>query len=73
MRFALLRFDKNALFAYSQAQAQAQARANLYSLIETAKLNKLNPYEYLRKVFQEIPFAKTVEDIEALLPCNITR
>lgn len=60
---------KNWLFA--QSQAGARASANLYSLIETAKINKLNPYEYLRKVFQEIPAAQTVEDIEALLPWNI--
>jgi transposase len=60
---------KNWLFA--QSQAGARASANLYSLIETAKLNKLNPYEYLRKVFTEIPSAQSLEDIEALLPWNI--
>lgn len=46
----------------------AKASANLYSLIETAKANGLEPYAYLRRVFTELPAATTVEDIEALLP-----
>ncbi len=40
---------KNWLFAKSQAGAVASA--NLYSLIETAKANGVNPYDYLRYVF----------------------
>ena len=48
--------------------AGANASANLYSLIETAKANKIEPYGYLRKVFTELPQATTVEQIEALLP-----
>jgi transposase len=44
------------------------AIANLYSLIETAKANGLEPYAYLRRVFTELPATTTVEDIEALLP-----
>jgi len=42
--------------------------ANLYSLIEAAKANGLEPYAYLRRVFTELPAATTVADIEALLP-----
>lgn len=57
---------KNWLFSHSQAGAKASA--NLYSLIETAKANGLNPYEYLKHVFKELPNALTVEDIEQLLP-----
>lgn len=44
------------------------ASANLYSLIETAKANGLEPYAYLRRVFTELPKADSVEAIEALLP-----
>ena len=40
--------------------------ANLYSLIETAKANGLEPYAYLRHVYTELPQAETVEAIEAL-------
>jgi transposase len=44
---------------------------NLYSLIQTAKANRLEPYQYLRHLFTELPQANTVETIEALLPANI--
>jgi len=61
---------KNWLF--SKSQAGAKASANLYSLTETAKANKLNPYDYLRAVFTQLPNAKTVEDIEKCLPWDST-
>lgn len=60
---------KNWLFANSQAGARASA--NLYSLIETAKANGLEPYAYLKQVFTELPKAETVDDVEALLPWHV--
>lgn len=57
---------KNWLF--SNSQAGAKASANLYSLIETAKANELNLYDYFKKVFTCLPNANTVEEVEALLP-----
>lgn len=57
---------KNWLFA--DTVKGATASANLYSLIETAKANSLEPYHYLRHVLKELPKAQTVEDFEALLP-----
>ena len=60
---------KNWMFSDTPAGAEASAR--LYSLVETAKANGLEPYAYLRRVFTELPQAKTLEDIEALLPWNI--
>jgi transposase len=57
---------------FSTSVDGARASANLYSLIETVKANKLNPYTYLKQVFTDLPNAETVEDIEALLPWNIT-
>ena len=60
---------KNWLF--SKSQAGAKTSANIYSLVETAKANGLNPYEYLRRIFKELPNVNTVEDVEALLPWNI--
>lgn len=62
---------KNWLFANSQAGAKASA--NLYSLIETAKANGLNPYDYLKVVFKELPNAQSVEAVEALLPWNASK
>ena len=61
---------KNWLFANSQAGAKASA--NLYSLIQTAKANNLNPYEYLKHIFKALPNANSAEDIEKLLPWNLT-
>jgi len=57
---------KNWLFSASVKGVKASA--NLYSLIETAKANGLEPYAYLRRVFTELPQADSIEAIEALLP-----
>ncbi len=62
---------KNWLF--SDSVRGVTASASLYSLIETAKANGLEPYAYLRYLFTELPKAKTVDAIEALLPGNLDR
>ena len=48
-----------------------KASANLYSLIETAKANGLEPYSYLRHIFEKLPLAQTEHDLKDLLPQNI--
>jgi transposase len=55
-------------FLFCDPVADANASTNLYSLIDTAKANCIEPYEYLRRVFTELPQATTVGEIEALLP-----
>jgi transposase len=50
----------------------AHAGATLFSLIETAKACGLEPYRYLRFLFERLPRAQTVEDHEALLPQRTT-
>lgn len=60
---------KNWMFANSQAGAKASA--NLYSLVETAKANGLNPYEYLKHLFTELPKATTDADLDQCLPWSI--
>jgi hypothetical protein len=40
----------------------------MYSLVQTARANELEPYAYLCRLFAELPVAQTVEQIEALLP-----
>ena len=60
---------KNRLF--SGTPDGAEAGALLYSLIETAKANKLEAYSYLRFIFEKLPMAETLPDYEALLPWNI--
>ena len=61
---------RNRLFTNSQAGAKASA--NLYSLVETAKANGLNPYDYLNVVFVRLPNANNIDDIEKLLPWRVT-
>jgi transposase len=60
---------RNWLFA--DTPSGAQASANLYSLIETAKANGVEPFAYLLYLFTEIPKAQRLEDFEALLPHRI--
>ncbi len=59
---------KNGLFA--DTPRGAKASATVYSLIETAKANGLEPFAYLHPVLQHIGGASTVENIEVLLPWN---
>ena len=49
----------------------SHASANLYSLIETAKCNGVEPFAYLRLVLTELPRATILEDLEALLPRHL--
>jgi transposase len=65
--FALGR--RNWLFA--DTVSGARASAHMYSLVQTARANELEPYAYLCRLFAELPVAQTVEQIEALLPWNI--
>ncbi|MBS0352465.1 MAG: IS66 family transposase, partial [Proteobacteria bacterium] len=56
---------------FSDTQAGARASALIYSLIETAKANSVEPYLWLRYVLRALPTATTVEHFEALLPWNL--
>ena len=58
---------KNWLFADSPKGAAASA--GVYSIIETAKANNLEPYRYLKLLLHNMPdWNRTVEDLEDLLP-----
>jgi transposase len=60
---------KGWLFAGSPAGAETSAL--LYSLVETAKANGLEPHAYLSHVFEHLPEATTPEAVAALLPHNL--
>jgi transposase len=62
---------KNWLFAGHPRGADAGAI--IYSLIETAKANNLEPYRYLRYLFEKLPLAQIVEDYKSLLPQYVDR
>ena len=51
----------------------AKASAALYSLIETAKANKLEPYSYLRYLFDKLPLARSCDDYKNLLPNRVDK
>lgn len=55
---------------FSDTPAGANASAVIYSVVETAKANGVEPYTWLRCVLRDLPAAKTVEEVEALLPWN---
>ena len=58
---------RNWLFAGSEAGGRRAAQ--FYTLIESAKLNGVNPTAYLRHVLTVLPSA-TAKDLDALLPWN---
>ncbi len=62
--------QKNWLFAGTPAGAEASAI--LYSLVETAKANYLDPYKYLRYLFEKLPFAKTTQEYRMLMSSRLT-
>ena len=60
---------KNWLFANTGNGARSSAI--LYSIIETAKANGLIPYDYLVKLFEELPKRQTNDSLDDLLPWYI--
>ena len=56
---------------FSDTPAGARASALIYSLVETAKANRLEPSAWLAKLLHTVPGAQSVEEIEALLPWNL--
>ena len=57
---------------YERFQVQAQASSVIYSLIETAKENGLDPYRYLLWLLQNAPQLSETDEAwaEKLLPAN---
>ena len=56
---------------FSDTVAGANASANLYSLLQTCKVNGINSYRYLCALLVALPLAQTADDYEALLPWNL--
>ena len=61
---------KNWLF--SGIPKGAESSCAMYSLIETAKQNGVNPNDYLRRVFEEAPLMQGSANCDSLLPWNIS-
>ena len=61
---------KNWLF--SNTPRGAKTSAIIYSIIETAKENGLDPFTYLKYVFEQLPKTNSEKTIDDLLPWNPT-
>jgi len=57
---------------FSQSPEGADSSCGMYSLIQTAKENKLVPFKYLTTLFQKVPYTSSKDDWEKLLPWNIS-
>jgi transposase len=53
---------------FANTTSGANASAVLYSMVETAKINGLEPYDYLTTLFKELPTADTPDKLAKLLP-----
>ncbi|MES2875017.1 MAG: IS66 family transposase [Bacteroidota bacterium] len=58
---------------FAAVPAGAHASANLYSLVESAKANRIQPFDYLKLIFKELPKVTMLEEYEALLPYNASK
>lgn len=58
-------------FLFSGSPRGAHASATLYTLVETAKANHLEPWAYLNYLFEKLPAAKTEQALLALIPQNL--
>jgi transposase len=58
---------------FSGSPRGAHASATLFSLIETAKCNGLEPYRYLRYLFTKLPLVRTHDEYRSLTPHLLDR
>lgn len=61
-------------FLFCNTPKGARASAVIYSIIESAKENKLNPYAYLNHLFEKLPNldSRDNETLDSLLPWAVT-
>jgi hypothetical protein len=60
-------------FLFCNTPRGARASATIYSIIESAKENGLNPYAYLNYLFEKLPNLESRDDetLDQLLPWNV--
>ncbi|NJO12277.1 MAG: IS66 family transposase [Gammaproteobacteria bacterium] len=56
---------------FLDTQLGARASANLYTIVGTCRANGINTFAYLTHLYEQLPLARTVTDLEALLPWNV--
>jgi len=55
---------------FCQSPEEADSSCGMYTPIETAKQKDLDPFQYLKILFEKTPYAKAIEDWEKLLLWN---
>ena len=56
---------------FSDTVTGAHTSSVIYLGLETAMANGVEPYSWLRRVLRDLPAAKAVDDVDALLPRNM--
>jgi transposase len=56
---------------FMDTQYGATASANLYSVVGTCRANGINPHAYLTHLYEQLPKATKLAELEALLPWNV--
>ena len=60
------------VWLFAKSEEGAKATAAWYSMVETAMANGLEPYWYLRKIFEETPiYLRNRKSVDNLLPWNV--
>ena len=65
------KINKEAQVLFADTKKGAQSSAIVYSIVESAKANKINPYMYLVHIFQTMPSLDFKDDptlLESLMP-----
>lgn len=60
---------KNWLFSGNDESAKSSC--HVYSLVETLKLNGIEPYQGLKRILERLPEVRKTGDWESLLPWNL--
>ena len=60
-------------WVFSDTPEGAHASAMIYSIVETAKANNVEPYSYLQHVIERLPAVTEVSEIVDLLPYNFSK
>jgi len=63
--------DKRRAWLFMDTQYRATASANLYTVVGTCRANGINPHAYSTFLFEQLPRATTLAELEALLPWNV--
>jgi transposase len=64
---------KKKKWLFAVTEKGTKANANLYSLVENAKANNIEPSVYLSEKFTRLSSASCVEDILTFLPWNAAK